>query len=45
MSLPPVAAASGDALVRRIEALEKNSERQERVFRRVLDLLGAIGDR
>jgi putative secretion ATPase (PEP-CTERM system associated) len=35
-------AAQQDALVRRIEALEAGAARQERVFRRMLDLLGAI---
>lgn len=34
-----------DALLRRVEALEHGAARQERVFRRVLDLLGAVQDR
>lgn len=37
-----IQAASGDeALLNRMEALEQNAARQERVFRRRLDLLGA----
>jgi general secretion pathway protein A len=45
MSLQPATAPNGDALVRRIEALEQNSVRQDRVFRRVIDLLSAVADR
>lgn len=36
---------SSDALVRRIEALEETTAKQDRVFRRVLDLLSAVTDR
>jgi uncharacterized coiled-coil protein SlyX len=32
-------------LVQRIEALERTSARQERVFRRLMDLLSAVADR
>jgi general secretion pathway protein A len=35
-------AAEHDAMLRRIEALEAGAARQDRVFRRMLDLLGAI---
>lgn len=40
---PPQAAApiGQDALVRRVEALEQTTARQQRVFRRLLDLLGS----
>ncbi len=38
-------APNADALVRRIEALEQSAERQEKVFRRVLDLLSVVADR
>jgi general secretion pathway protein A len=34
--------AEHDAMLRRIEALEASAARQDRVFRRMLDLLGAI---
>ncbi|HEY1932178.1 MAG TPA: XrtA/PEP-CTERM system-associated ATPase [Acetobacteraceae bacterium] len=45
----PVAAANGggvahDALVRRIEMLEAGAVRQERVFRRLLDMIGASAE-
>jgi general secretion pathway protein A len=36
---------TGETLLSRIEVLEKNSERQDRLFRRVLDLLGEVADR
>jgi len=36
---------SGDALVRRIEALEQTCARQDRVFRRLMDLLSAMAER
>ena len=38
-------ASTDDSLVRRIEALERTSARQERVFRRLMDLLSAVADR
>lgn len=39
------ASPTADTLLRRVEALEQGAARQERVFRRVLDLLGAVQDR
>jgi hypothetical protein len=46
MSTAPVAHAPiNDALIRRIEALEQTCARQDRVFRRLMDLLGAMVDR
>jgi putative secretion ATPase (PEP-CTERM system associated) len=45
MSLPGVSAQYNDTLVRRVEALEQNAQRQDRVFRRLLDLLSAVADR
>jgi hypothetical protein len=45
MSLPPVSVPNNDAIVRRIEALEQTCARQDRVFRRLMDLLGAMADR
>jgi len=45
MSLPPEYASNNDALERRIEALERASSRQDRVFRRLMDLLSAVADR
>jgi len=47
MTLPVAAPAvpANDALVRRIEALEATTAKQDRVFRRVLDLLSAVADR
>jgi general secretion pathway protein A len=45
MGVSANAAPNNDALVQRVEALEKSCERQERVFRRVLDLLSAVADR
>ena len=41
----PGSASDDDSLVRRIEALERTSARQERVFRRLMDLLSAVADR
>jgi general secretion pathway protein A len=45
---PPSQVNGGDAehdgMLRRIEALEANAARQERVFRRMLDLFGTIRD-
>ncbi|MBV9250925.1 MAG: AAA family ATPase, partial [Acetobacteraceae bacterium] len=38
------AVANQDALVRRVEALEQGAARQERVFRRLLDLLGTAAE-
>jgi hypothetical protein len=35
-------AADHDAILRRVETLEASSARQDRVFRRMLDLFGAI---
>ena len=40
-----VVAPNAAALERRIETLEQNSARQERVFRRLVDLLSAVADR
>ena len=45
IAAPAVPVPNNDGLVRRIEALENGVARQERVFRRVLDLLGAMADR
>ncbi len=42
---PAASVAVPDNVLRRIEALEASAERQERVFRRVLDLLSAVADR
>jgi general secretion pathway protein A len=42
---PTVAASANDALMRRIEALEAGIARQDRVFRRLMELLSATGDR
>jgi putative secretion ATPase (PEP-CTERM system associated) len=42
---PAAAALNSDTLVRRIEALEETTAKQDRVFRRVLDLLSAVADR
>jgi general secretion pathway protein A len=41
----PESASIDASLVRRIEALERTSARQERVFRRLMDLLSAVADR
>ena len=44
--LPGVAGiVHNDALERRVEALEQSAARQDRVFRRLLDLLSAVADR
>jgi uncharacterized coiled-coil protein SlyX len=43
--MPTASTASTDTLVRRIEALEETTAKQDRVFRRVLDLLSAVADR
>jgi hypothetical protein len=47
-SSPPVLvngrATEHDAMLRRIEALEANAVRQDRVFRRMLDLFDTIRD-
>jgi general secretion pathway protein A len=45
MTMHPGSASTDDSLVRRIEALERTSARQERVFRRLMDLLSAVADR
>jgi hypothetical protein len=45
MSLASACAPDSSALVRRIEALEQTSLRQDRVFRRLMDLLSAVADR
>jgi uncharacterized coiled-coil protein SlyX len=37
--------SNNDALVRRVEALEQTSARQDRVFRRLMDLLSAVAER
>ena len=42
---PAASMPSSDMLVRRIEALEETTAKQDRVFRRVLDLLSAVADR
>ena len=42
---PTSAASVSDALVRRIEAVESGIARQDRVFRRIMDLLTAMTDR
>ena len=39
------AAPGNDVMMRRIEALEAMTAKQDRVFRRVLDLLSAVADR
>lgn len=44
-AMPVTSTASTDTLVRRIEALEETTAKQDRVFRRVLDLLSAVADR
>jgi general secretion pathway protein A len=44
-AMPTASTASTDTLVRRIEALEETTAKQDRVFRRVLDLLSAVADR
>jgi hypothetical protein len=41
----PEPASIDASLMRRIEALERTSARQERVFRRLMDLLSAVADR
>jgi putative secretion ATPase (PEP-CTERM system associated) len=46
MAMPAAAvAAQDDALVRRVAALEQSSARQDRVFRRLMDLLSAVAER
>jgi type II secretory pathway predicted ATPase ExeA len=42
---PTIAASSNDALVRRIEAAEASIARQDRTFRRLMDLLSVMADR
>jgi general secretion pathway protein A len=44
-AMPTASSPSSDMLVRRIEALEETTAKQDRVFRRVLDLLSAVADR
>jgi general secretion pathway protein A len=44
-AMPAASTPSSDMLVRRIEALEETTAKQDRVFRRVLDLLSAVADR
>ena len=44
-SAPPPAMANVDAMLRRIEALEHGAVKQEKMFRRVLDLLSTVTDR
>jgi general secretion pathway protein A len=44
-ALAPSHASGNQALERRIEALEQHSARQDRVFRRLMDLLSAVADR
>jgi hypothetical protein len=45
VSMSPLAMSNNDALVRRVEALEQTSARQDRVFRRLMDLLSAVAER
>ncbi len=45
MSSASMSVLEPDTLVRRIEALEQACARQDRVFRRLMDLLGAMADR
>ncbi|HEX4172060.1 MAG TPA: ATPase, partial [Acetobacteraceae bacterium] len=42
--VPAVATSANDGLVRRIETLEAGMARQDRVFRRLMDLLSAMAD-
>jgi general secretion pathway protein A len=44
-ALRSVLAVDNDVLLRRIEALEQGAARQDRVYRRLMDLLAAVTDR
>jgi len=45
MAAPVALAPNHDALEQRINALEQSCARQDRVFRRLMDLLSAVADR